>query len=55
MTSNCDKGLLAKNKFDDIKLAASIHKSEVISVSEVNFKCDNGNIGEDNLNQLSTD
>ena len=47
--------MIKRNKLDDIKLAASIHKSEVIGVSEVNFKCDNDNIGEENYNKLTTD
>ena len=55
MTWNCDKGFLAKNKLDDIKLVVSKHKPEVIGVSEVNFKRDDDNIDEDKLNYLTTD
>ena len=54
MTWNCDRGVLAKNKLDDIKQAVSKHKPEVFGVSEVNFKRDESNLDEDKLNNFST-
>ena len=34
---NCDRGLLSKNKLDDIKLFADRHKPHFIAISEVNL------------------
>ena len=55
MTWNCDKGYLNNKKIDDIKLAASMYKPEIIGVSEVNFKRDDNNVDDDKQNNLTTE
>ena len=55
MTWNCDKGYLNNKKIDDIKLAASMYKPEIIGVSEVKFKRDDNNVDDDKQNNLTTE
>ena len=52
---NCDKGFLAQNKLDDVKIAIDRHRPNVVGVSEVNFKRNESNTDENNNTCLSTE
>ena len=52
---NCDKGLLAQKKLEDIKIAAERHRPHVIGVSEVNFKRNEMNKDENSNTYFSTE
>ena len=54
MAWNCDKGMLAQNKLDDIKIAAQRYRPNVIGISEVNFKRNEQNQNENSNICLST-
>ena len=54
-TWNCDRGLLSKNKLEDIKCFAAKHKPNFMGIAEIDFKSDENNIIESSTNTLSTE
>ena len=53
-TWNCDRGLLTKNKLEDIKCFAVDHKPDFMGISEIDLYRDENNFREQSTNTFST-
>ena len=54
-TWNCDRGLISKNKLEDIKLIAHKHHPHFMGISEIDLKKNENNTDEKSTNIFSTE
>ena len=52
---NCDRGLLSKNKIEDIRVFASKHSPHLIAISEVDLRKNEQNVNDRSTNEFSTE
>ena len=52
---NCDRGLLSKNKIEDVRAFASRHKPHFIGVSEVDLRRNENNTNDKSNNEFTTE
>ena len=52
---NCDRGLLSKNKIEDIRVFASKHSPHLIAISEVDLRKNEQNVNDRSTNAFSTE
>ena len=52
---NCDRGLIGKNKIDDIRIFAAKYKPHFIAVSEIDLRRNENNQNENSTNEFSTE
>ena len=52
---NCDRGLLSRNKIEDIRQFAARHKPHFMGISEVDLRRNENNANESSTNEFSTE
>ena len=52
---NCDRGLLSKNKLDDIKRIADKHHPHFMGISEINLRKNENNTNDNSMTEFSTE